>query len=1122
MVQVSAANQPPVSSAPPVQHTSIADANVTTQGAGAITGAKLTRRVWSVCLTAPTIDNANVTLSAALSTTGAGSFVGGIAGDAAGANITRSNVTFSATVSAAATAAGSNVGGIAGNAADSNITRSNVTFAATLSASAAGSNVGGIAGNAASANISDSNVTFDETVSTVAADSKVGGIAGNVSGASSLTSNKVTAANLISAAAATSYAGGIVGYAADTTVAVTNNSFISAVAAPDHAVSALSGTAAGCVAGNETGHTDSLYNKNSITSTTVADAVEFVISGNTCTCPQHTHPINTKSNDFMAGKNHTLPLLSSILPIHSADVTHSVVGAVSVYPQITMTFDKPMNRTSVETAFKLYRHDDAGVVTATTYADGFVFTWDTDNQRVQATPKTALEFSRAYTAELTKATAKDIHTNSVADIKLIASTGTNDANIIRWSFKTTRGDKPSISGITFNRDRRTLGAQFSANVADGADISDVVANVGVYYSLDIDDANPVNTTGWGDKLHTPTNLILTGTAGHNHVQGTLDHATGLMTCTLTEANLTDVNTPYYLVPYVITTDGFIHFGAQHKVVVHPWNLRDGNNTATELAKVSSELTANAFVIETAADLTNLSLSDINATALKGDGTLYSTLEDLKGYYWTQACNFIQVADVSAVIFANPIGDTTAFTGTYNGQNYTVASLAVTGNANYAGMFGLFTGASVKNLNVSALTLTGATTGSVGLIASVNAVATIDNINLNDVDVSAITGAANSAGLIGLTGAGAVTVNNVSVTFKADAGISGTSAAGLIGTAGAATSIADAKVTTQGTGAITGDTYASGLVGLFNGTAIDNADVTLSAALSTTGENSFVGGIAGNAAGAAITNSNVTFAETVSAADAGSKVGGIAGNVSGASSLTSNKVTAAKLISAAAAASYAGGIVGYAADTTVAVTNNSFISAVAAPDHAVSALSGTAAGCVAGNETGHADSLYNKNSITSTTVADAVEFVISGNTCTCDQHTHPINTKSNDFMAGKNHTLPLLSSILPIHSDDVTHSVVGAVSVYPQITMTFDKPMNRTSVEAAFKLYRHDDAGVVTATTYADGFVFTWDTDNQRVQATPKTALEFSRAYTAELTKATAKDIHTNSVAGIKAYCFNRH
>ncbi|MGI6444887.1 MAG: Ig-like domain-containing protein [Candidatus Ozemobacteraceae bacterium] len=235
-----------------------------------------------------------------------------------------------------------------------------------------------------------------------------------------------------------------------------------------------------------------------------------------------------------------------------------------------MTFDKPMNRTSVETAFKLYRHDDAGVVTATTYADGFVFTWDTDNQRVQATPKTALEFSRAYTAELTKATAKDIHTNSVADIKLIASTGTNDANIIRWSFKTTRGDKPSISGITFNRDRRTLGAQFSANVADGADISDVVANVGVYYSLAIDDAKPKNdATGWGDKLHTPTNLILTGTSGHNHVQGTLDHATGLMTCTLTEANLTDVNTPYYLVPYVITTDGFIHFGAQHKVVVHP-------------------------------------------------------------------------------------------------------------------------------------------------------------------------------------------------------------------------------------------------------------------------------------------------------------------------------------------------------------------------------------------------------------------------------------------------------------------------------------------------------------------------------------------------------------------------
>ncbi|MDD3509574.1 MAG: Ig-like domain-containing protein, partial [Parabacteroides sp.] len=729
--------------------------------------------------------------------------------------------------------------GLVGMFNGTTIDNADVTLSAALSATGVNSFVGGIAANVADATISNSNVTFADVASASAATSKVGGIAGNVSGTSTLSSNKVTAAKLISAETAGSYAGGIVGYAVDANVSVTNNSFISAVASPSHAVSATAGAAAGCIAGNETGLAASLYGKNGTTSTTIAGAIEYPISGNTCSCGQHAHPVNANSNDFMAGKNHTLPLLSSILPVHNTDVSSATIGNVSIYPQITMTFDKPMNTSAVEAAFKLYRHDDAGAVTTTTYADGFVFTWDTDNQRVQATPKTALEFSRAYTVELTNATAKDIYTNSVAGIKLIAGVGTDNGTIIRWSFKTTRGDKPQISPITFERDRRTLTGKFSANVTvNGADITaSATQYVGIYYSLAPADPNPVNTTGWGDKLHDPAHLLATPATGHNYVVGSANYSTGEITCTLSELNLTDVNTPYYLVPYVITTDGFIHFGNKHKVVVHPWNLRDGNNTASELAKVSSELTTNAFVIETVDDLTNLSFSYIDVTALKGDANnVESTLAELTAYYWTQPCNFVQTKNIDVTVtFANPIGTATAdpFKGSYNGQNYTIADLNITGNTTYAGMFGVVDGATLANINISDVIVAGpnnsANVGSlVGSVLSTAKASTITNVNVSTVDLSAVTAAANIGGLVGIAGGtNAITISNSSVTVDTTISSTNGSVGGVLGKADSANvTVSDNLVSYAAAGHVVAST--SGTAGCIVGNETGNATYQYSA------------------------------------------------------------------------------------------------------------------------------------------------------------------------------------------------------------------------------------------------------------------------------------------------------
>ncbi|MGI6444880.1 MAG: Ig-like domain-containing protein [Candidatus Ozemobacteraceae bacterium] len=893
------------------------------------------------------------------------------------------------------------------------------------------------------------------------------------------------------------------------------------------------------------------------------------------------------TNDYVSSFTYTFTTTSHPKVI---DRFPGAITNASITEPIVIIFDKTMDPVAANAGITVKEtRSESGAPTVTTLLDGthVTYSWNSNHTVLTISPKTSgtstegtessvgnpgnasgtWRFESTYAVTFAPDTVKDPQGNN-----LYRKNNTN----YNWSFTTTTGQQPIFSPVVLSRDRRHVVASFSVTVTDGAPVTWEKTKVGIVYSESL--INPLPT--------------VEGSLPANNVTATHIDVNGIVVADLKQPQLLKVNTKYYLYPWVKTQYGSktLFFGEPVEVIVHPWNLVNNHGTgANERNLTAVNAVDNQFVIETAADLRNLSLSDINVAADVGNNLSGNPLDYLQTTYWTTTKHFIQSKNIDDVIFDNPIGVMDAdadFAGTYNGQNYTVSNIAVTGNANYAGMFGNFTGASLKNLNVDGLTLNkGDLTAagvSGGLIAAVNAAAAIDNINLNNVNVSAITGAANSAGLIGVTNDSTVTVSNVSVTFADGAGISGKSAAGLIGTAGANTSIANANVTTQGTGAITGETYASGLVGLFNGTDIDNANVTLSAALSTTGENSFVGGIAGDAAGANITRSNVTFSATVSAAAtaagsnvggiagnaadsnitrsnvtfaatlsaaaagsnvggiagnaasanisdsnvtfdetvstvaADSKVGGIAGNVSGDSDLTSNKVTAAKLISAAAGTSYAGGIVGYAVDTTVTVTNNSFISAVASPSHAVSA--GAAAGCVAGNETNNLTHVYGgslNNTLSSTINSNATGFAVNGNTCSCPQHTHPVNTKSNDFMAGKNHTLPKVTVTAITHKEHVVDPV-DCVATFPVITLHFDKPINTATLQTAFTLTEHTYGvdGNPTDTESAvvidgDQFTYNWEDDNQRVTVTPQNALRYNTRYTAKIVKADLKDIYGN-------------
>ncbi|MGI6444892.1 MAG: Ig-like domain-containing protein [Candidatus Ozemobacteraceae bacterium] len=109
--------------------------------------------------------------------------------------------------------------------------------------------------------------------------------------------------------------------------------------------------------------------------------------------------------------------------------------------------------------------------------------------------------------------------------------------------------------------------------------------------------------------------------------------------------------------------------------------------------------ANAFIIETPADLTNLNLYANGADGSDGlKGT--TTLAQLETAYWTQPCNYVQTADIELPGTWVTVGNTAKpFFGTYNGQGYNITELAISADSNDVGLFGVLDNATGKISNI---------------------------------------------------------------------------------------------------------------------------------------------------------------------------------------------------------------------------------------------------------------------------------------------------------------------------------------------------------------------------------------------------------------------------------------
>jgi len=183
--------------------------------------------------------------------------------------------------------------------------------------------------------------------------------------------------------------------------------------------------------------------------------------------------------------------------------------------------------------------------------------------------------------------------------------------------------------------------------------------------------------------------------------------------------------------------------------------------------------------------------------------------------------FIQTADINASGISNwsPIGNSTAFTGNYDGQNHTISSLNINWESNdNIGFFGHAGACTIKNLGLTNVYVYGRTSVG-GLVGSKDGLSmTIDNCFTTG---TVIAWFSEVGGLVGKIWYGANITNcysSASVTGGA-CGYSGSYAGGLIGFSDAGQSTTISKC--YSIGGVQGRSYVGGFIGDFSLGEISN-------------------------------------------------------------------------------------------------------------------------------------------------------------------------------------------------------------------------------------------------------------------------------------------------------------
>ena len=174
-----------------------------------------------------------------------------------------------------------------------------------------------------------------------------------------------------------------------------------------------------------------------------------------------------------------------------------------------------------------------------------------------------------------------------------------------------------------------------------------------------------------------------------------------------------------------------------------------------------------------------------------------------------------------------------FSGILNGDNNTISNLHILNTGAYTGLVGIATGATLSNLTIAGVTVTGSSPRTGGLAGLIEGGTTVSNCH----DSGSVTGSNQAGGLVGWSQASSI------IDSSSSAVVSGNiSVGGLMGDAGAASSI----VRCIASGTIVGSQAVGGVVGSVGtgGATISQCATSGAVAVRTGSTGRYIGGILG--------------------------------------------------------------------------------------------------------------------------------------------------------------------------------------------------------------------------------------------------------------------------------------
>ncbi|MFC1632491.1 beta strand repeat-containing protein, partial [Candidatus Omnitrophota bacterium] len=262
-------------------------------------------------------------------------------------------------------------------------------------------------------------------------------------------------------------------------------------------------------------------------------------------------------------------------------------------------------------------------------------------------------------------------------------------------------------------------------------------------------------------------------------------------------------------------------------------------------------------------------------------------------------DYVQTADITLIAeFTNYIIGTdwaSTFSGTYNGNNYTISNLTINKQANYIGLFGYTDSATIQNVGLIANDVTGK--AYVGGLVGYNRVSSTIT---NSYATGDVTGSGNYVG--GLVGymTGSATITNSYATGAVEG--SGGYVGGLVGRNSSSSTITNSYATGDVTGS--GD-YVGGLVGQNS----YSSTITNSYATGDVTGDDYVGGLVGQNYGCSMQEgcvSSITNSYATGDVTGDDYVGGLVGYNYTSCTITNNSYATGSVTGD----DYVGGLVGY--------------------------------------------------------------------------------------------------------------------------------------------------------------------------------------------------------------------